>query len=111
MRGIIVILDRAERGLWGITSESNNLLCRLKVEKEARGGERRRGKRRSGIIPEKTRRDGRVAEGGGLLNRYRVKSSIGGSNPPLSAILLNLNILSSIELLPARTPKSLPMSP
>src|SRR5580658_6183707 len=34
-----------------------------------------------------TRRDGRVAEGGGLLNRYRVKSSIGGSNPPLSASL------------------------
>lgn len=32
-----------------------------------------------------SRRDGRVAEGGGLLNRYRVKSSIGGSNPPLSA--------------------------
>ncbi len=32
-----------------------------------------------------TRRGGRVAEGGGLLNRYRVKSSIGGSNPPLSA--------------------------
>ena len=31
------------------------------------------------------RRVGRVAEGGGLLNRYRVKSSIGGSNPPLSA--------------------------
>jgi hypothetical protein len=29
-----------------------------------------------------------VAEGGGLLNRYRVKSSIGGSNPPLSAINL-----------------------
>jgi integrase/recombinase XerD len=27
-----------------------------------------------------------VAEGGGLLNRYRTKSSIGGSNPPLSAI-------------------------
>jgi hypothetical protein len=35
--------------------------------------------------PTQTRRDGRVAEGGGLLNRYRVKSSIGGSNPPLSA--------------------------
>src|ERR1700743_1827575 len=32
-----------------------------------------------------SRRDGRVAERGGLLNRYRVKSSIGGSNPPLSA--------------------------
>ena len=32
-----------------------------------------------------SRRDGREAEGGGLLNRYRVKSSIGGSNPPLSA--------------------------
>ena len=29
-----------------------------------------------------------MAEGGGLLNRYRVKSSIGGSNPPLSAIAL-----------------------
>ena len=36
-----------------------------------------------------TRRDGRVAEGGGLLNRCRVKSSTGGSNPPLSAIDLN----------------------
>ena len=32
-------------------------------------------------------RDGRVAEGDGLLNRYTVKSRIGGSNPPLSAIL------------------------
>ena len=32
------------------------------------------------------RRDGRVAEGDGLLNRYRAKSPIGGSNPPLSAI-------------------------
>ena len=30
-------------------------------------------------------RGGRVAEGNGLLNRHRVKSSIGGSNPPLSA--------------------------
>ena len=36
--------------------------------------------------PFETRRDGRVAEGGGLLNRCRVKSSTGGSNPPLSAI-------------------------
>ncbi len=33
-------------------------------------------------------RDGRVAEGGGLLNRYTVKSRIGGSNPPLSASLV-----------------------
>src|SRR5215472_2621091 len=32
-----------------------------------------------------SRRGGRVAEGGGLLNRYTVKSCIGGSNPPLSA--------------------------
>ncbi len=32
------------------------------------------------------RRVGRVAEGGGLLNRCRTKSSTGGSNPPLSAI-------------------------
>ena len=39
----------------------------------------------SGIIHTESRRDGREAEGGGLLNRYRVKSSIGGSNPPLSA--------------------------
>jgi hypothetical protein len=30
-------------------------------------------------------RDGRVAEGAGLLNRYTAKSRIGGSNPPLSA--------------------------
>ena len=40
-----------------------------------------------------SRRGGRVAEGGGLLNRYTVKSCIGGSNPPLSAsifILFNL---------------------
>ncbi len=29
-----------------------------------------------------------MAEGGGLLNRYRTKSSIGGSNPPLSAMTL-----------------------
>ena len=32
------------------------------------------------------RRGGRVAECCGLLNRYTVKSRIGGSNPPLSAI-------------------------
>jgi hypothetical protein len=28
---------------------------------------------------------GRVAEGGGLLNRYTGKTRIGGSNPPVSA--------------------------
>jgi hypothetical protein len=38
-----------------------------------------------------SRRGGRVAEGGGLLNRYTVKSCIGGSNPPLSA---NKSLLS-----------------
>ena len=32
-------------------------------------------------------RGGREAEGSGLLNRHTVKSRIGGSNPPLSAIL------------------------
>jgi hypothetical protein len=32
-----------------------------------------------------SRRGGRVAEGGGLLNRYTVISRIGGSNPPPSA--------------------------
>jgi hypothetical protein len=35
-------------------------------------------------------RDGRVAEGDGLLNRYTAKSRIGGSNPPLSATLILL---------------------
>ena len=35
------------------------------------------------------RRVGRVAEGGGLLNRCRTKSSTGGSNPPLSASKTN----------------------
>ena len=42
-----------------------------------------------------TGRGGRVAEGGGLLNRYTVKSRIGGSNPPLSANLFNLLIINS----------------
>ena len=32
-----------------------------------------------------------MAEGGGLLNRYTVKSCIGGSNPPLSAKSRNPN--------------------
>ena len=32
-------------------------------------------------------RGGRVAEGGGLLNRYTVQSRIKGSNPFLSATL------------------------
>ena len=32
-----------------------------------------------------------MAESGGLLNRYTVKSRIGGSNPPLSAIFINEN--------------------
>jgi hypothetical protein len=43
----------------------------------------------AGIRP--SRRGGRVAEGGGLLNRYTVKSCIGGSNPPLSASHFKLN--------------------
>ena len=34
-----------------------------------------------------------MAEGGGLLNRYTVKSRIGGSNPPLSAISIKPLIL------------------
>ena len=34
-----------------------------------------------------TGRGGRVAEGGGLLNRYTVQSRIKGSNPFLSATL------------------------
>ena len=31
-----------------------------------------------------------MAEGGGLLNRYTIKSRIGGSNPPLSASLISI---------------------
>ena len=43
------------------------------------------------------RRVGRVAEGGGLLNRYRIKSSIGGSNPPLSASSSSLTVDSRLN--------------
>jgi hypothetical protein len=46
------------------------------------------------------RRDGREAEGGGLLNRYRAKSSIEGSNPSLSASeskLFKINNLTTWE--------------
>jgi antitoxin CptB len=39
----------------------------------------------SDIIPSSKRRDGRAAEGAPLLREYRVKSSIEGSNPSLSA--------------------------
>ena len=35
-----------------------------------------------------------MAEGAGLLNRYTVKSRIGGSNPPLSATLILLGFLN-----------------
>ncbi len=36
-----------------------------------------------------------MAEGDGLLNRYTVKSRIGGSNPPLSAIF-NLRVAAPL---------------
>src|SRR5579885_378740 len=35
----------------------------------------------------RTRRRGRVAEGGGVLKRYTLQRRIEGSNPPVSAIL------------------------
>ena len=45
-----------------------------------------------------------MAEGGGLLNRYTVKSRIGGSNPPLSATstksLILKNLLNFLAFLP-----------
>ena len=41
------------------------------------------------------RRDGRAAEGGGLLNRYAVNIRIGGSNPPPSANSLPRNTFLS----------------
>jgi hypothetical protein len=39
-------------------------------------------------------RGGRVAEGNGLLNRRRGKTSTEGSNPSLSATLLNRYVLA-----------------
>ena len=48
-------------------------------------------------------RDGRVAEGGGLLNRCTVKSRTGGSNPPLSAIFYKGFVRQ------AHKPKSVPV--
>src|ERR1700691_3164009 len=51
----------------------------------------------SGIIPDRTRRDGRVAEGGGLLNRCTVKSCTGGSNPPLSANSVSYNSITVVR--------------
>src|SRR5680860_324061 len=59
------------------------------------------------------RRRGREAEGGGLLNRYTVKSRIGGSNPPVSAnsshnllfLMGNISCLTSCQrLYPHTTP-------
>ena len=42
---------------------------------------------RGQVIDLPRRRRGREAEGGGLLNRYTVKSRIEGSNPSVSAII------------------------
>ena len=56
------------------------------------------------ITPRVPRRVGREAEGGGLLNRYRVKSSIEGSNPSLSARQTSLEL--SVELFKHFRPKS-----
>ena len=36
-----------------------------------------------------------MAEGAGLLNRYTVKSRIGGSNPPLSATFISLGLFQN----------------
>ena len=54
-------------------------------------------------VPRPVRRDGREAEGGGLLNRYRVKSSIEGSNPSLSASLIIVINFYSLRQLPPLT--------
>ncbi len=43
------------------------------------------------------RRHGRVAEGGGLLNRYRGKTPIEGSNPSVSASSLLIQALSEAD--------------
>ncbi len=56
------------------------------------------------------RRGGRVAEGGGLLNRYTVKSCIGGSNPPLSASTFVLNNLTGCDTFGDTESQRLPSS-
>ena len=56
------------------------------------------------------RRGGRVAEGGGLLNRYTVKSCIGGSNPPLSARTFVLNNLTGCDTFGDTENRRLPSS-
>ena len=43
-----------------------------------------------------------MAEGGGLLNRCRTKSSTGGSNPPLSATLFQDRFEAPLILQPQR---------
>ena len=52
------------------------------------------------ILPSRTRRRGRVAEGGGLLNRYTPQRRIEGSNPSVSAtgLAVSLRISSRIIL-------------
>ena len=51
------------------------------------------------------RRGGRVAEGGGLLNRYRMSSPIVGSNPIPSAIYLRS--LAKLPILPRQAARLL----
>jgi hypothetical protein len=76
-----------------LQSESNNLGSFQKAKNYGRRKSRRirlfsalaRLARNFRYNPFQSRRDGRVAEGGGLLNRCTVKSCTGGSNPPLSA--------------------------
>jgi hypothetical protein len=53
------------------------------------------------VLGSQRRRRGREAEGGGLLNRYTVKSRIEGSNPSVSAIisLITLQINEFVRLL------------
>src|SRR5580700_1796411 len=51
----------------------------------------------AGLFTRLTRRGGRVAEGGGLLNRCTVKSCTGGSNPPLSARFFRINHLPASQ--------------
>ena len=50
-----------------------------------------------------------MAEGGGLLNRYTVKSRIGGSNPPLSASIHKEILRQAHNQDWAHTPKSRPV--
>src|SRR5438552_6615371 len=61
------------------------------------------------LLARSTRRGGRVAEGGGLLNRYTVNSRIVGSNPIPSATTIPLIRGASRQTIEAQIWPSVPV--